>query len=59
MNYAPIARIIIRYGVGLVIGQDAANIAAMDPDIETMVAVAIGALTEVVYAYAVKRGWAR
>ena len=57
--YAPIARIIIRYAVGIVIGTDAARILAGDPDIIAVVALAIGAITEVVYALAVKKGWTK
>ena len=59
MNYAPIARIVIRYVVGLVIGADAAELMAGDPDIMTLVAAGIGLATELVYAQAVKRGWAK
>jgi len=57
--YAPIARIIIRYAVGIVIGADAASILAGDPDIVAVAALAIGAVTEVVYALAVKKGWTK
>jgi len=58
MNYAPIARIIIRYAVGLIIGADAADILAADPDAVTIIAAGIGLLTEVAYAHAKHRGWA-
>lgn len=58
MNYAPIARIILRYGVGLFIGSDAADILSGDPDIVSLVAVAVGAVVEAAYAIAKKRGWA-
>ena len=57
MDYAPIARILIRYGVGLVVGLDAAGIMAADPDLVTVVAAAIGAVTEVVYTIAKRKGW--
>jgi len=57
--YAPIARILIRYAVGLVIGMDAAETLAGDPDLVTVVAMGIGGATEVVYALAVKKGWAK
>ena len=56
MNYAPIARIAIRYGVGLVIGADAADILAGDPDIIAVTALVIGVGVEAVYAAAVRRG---
>ena len=59
MNYAPLARIAIRYGVGIVLGADAANILALDPDLVSYVAAGIGMAVEILYAAAVKRGWAR
>ena len=59
MNYAPIARIILRYIVGLVIGSDAADLLSGDPDVVTVVAMSIGVVVEVVYALAVKKGWAK
>jgi len=59
MSYAPIARIILRYIVGLIIGADAANLLAGDPDVVSVVALGIGLAVEVVYAFAVKRGWAK
>jgi hypothetical protein len=58
MMYAPIARILIRYGVGVVLGADAASIMAGDPDLVSVVAAVIGVATEAVYAYAKKKGWA-
>ena len=58
MNYAPIARIIIRYVVGLVIGADSAGVLAMDPDVVTMVAAGVALGVEVVYAMAKRHGWA-
>jgi len=58
MTYAPIARILIRYGVGVVVGVDAASIAAGDPDLVSIVALVIGAATEVAYTYAKRKGWA-
>ncbi|WP_182442166.1 hypothetical protein [Cereibacter sphaeroides] len=56
--YAPIARIIIRYLVGLVIGADAAGVLAGDPEIVTLVAAGIGAAVEAAYALAKRKGWA-
>ena len=58
MDYAPIARILIRYAVGLIVGDDMAGILAADPDVITIAAVAIGAVVEVVYAIAKRKGWA-
>jgi len=57
MDYAPLARIIIRYAVGLIVGADAAGVAALDPDLITVVAVAIGGAVEVLYSLAKKKGW--
>lgn len=58
MSYAPVARIIIRYGVGAIIGLESANILAGDVDVVAAVALAVGALTEFVYTFAKKKGWA-
>ena len=57
MDYAPIARIVIRYIVGLIIGADAAQIAAGDPDLVTVVAAGVGVAVETVYTIAKRRGW--
>jgi hypothetical protein len=57
MDWAPVARIVVRYVVGAVIGMDAAHALAGDPDVITVVALAIGAATEVAYAMAKRRGW--
>lgn len=58
MDYAPIARILIRYIVGVIVGSDAADLMAGDIDLVTVVALAIGAATEAAYAFAKRRGWA-
>lgn len=57
--FAPIARIIIRYGVGLVAGLAMGNQLAADPDLVLVVAGVIGAATEGAYALAVRKGWTR
>lgn len=57
MNYAPIARIVIRYIVGAVIGMDAGAVLAGDPDVVTICALGIGAGVEAAYRIAKKRGW--
>jgi hypothetical protein len=57
MNYAPIARIVIRYGVGLVFGLEVGNLLAGDPDTVLIAAAVIGVVTEWAYAYAKKQGW--
>ena len=53
-----IARIILRYGVGLVIGMEAGQALAGDPDVVMAIAVAIGAAPEAAYADAKRKGWA-
>jgi len=58
MNYAPIARIVIRYIVGLVVGSDMASTLAGDPDVITIAAAGIGLGVELAYALAKRRGWA-
>lgn len=57
-DWAPLARIVLRYIVGGVVGMEAGAVLAGDPDVVFYVALAIGALVEVVYAYAKRRGWA-
>lgn len=57
MDYAPIARIIIRYIVGAVIGSETGNLLAGDPDIVLYVALGIGAGVEALYAMAKRKGW--
>ena len=58
MNYAPLARIVIRYVVGIIVGADTAGVMAADPDLITVVALGIGAAVEVIYGIAKRRGWA-
>jgi hypothetical protein len=58
MDWAPYARVFIRYVVGLVIGMDAGASLAGDPDVVTLVALAIGAAVEAAYAYAKRNGGA-
>jgi hypothetical protein len=58
MDFFPIARIVLRYGVGLVIGAAQGDMLSADPDVVTVVALAIGALVEVGYAVAKRHGGA-
>lgn len=55
---APIVRILLRYGVGVVFGMEFGSLLAGDPDVVLLVATGIGAATEAVYTYAKKKGWA-
>lgn len=56
--YAPVARIVLRYLVGAVIGAAQADALVGDPDVVTAVALGIGAAVEAAYAFAKRRGWA-
>ena len=58
MDYMPIARIILRYGVGLVIGAAQADMLAAGADVVTVIALAVGGMVEVGYAIAKRRGGA-
>ena len=52
-----IARIILRYGVGLTLGMNTGSILAADPDVVVLVAAGVGVATESLYSVAKKRGW--
>lgn len=58
MNYAPIARIILRYVVGGVVGMAQGDMLAGDPDVVSVIALAIGATVEAAYFMAKRKGWA-
>ncbi len=58
MDYMPIARIILRYGVGLVLGAAQADMLAADADVVTVIAIAMGGMVEVGYAIAKRCGGA-
>ena len=58
MDFAPYARILIRYVVGAMAGADSAALMTGDPDVVTIVALGIGALVEVLYGIAKRKGWA-
>jgi hypothetical protein len=53
-----IARIILRYGVGLLAGLAYSEQLAADPDVVMALAALIGVATEAAYALARKYGWA-
>ena len=54
----PLARIVLRYIVGAIIGVEAADALSGDPDVVFFVALVVGALIEAVYAIAKRKGWA-
>ena len=57
MNFAPIARIILRYGIGYMVGSQAGNALAWDPDVVMMLSMALGAVVEGAYTLAKRKGW--
>lgn len=58
MDFAPLARIALRYGIGYLAGSGVGDALALDPDAVLAVSVALGAAVEAVYAMAKRRGWA-
>ena len=58
MNYAPIARIVLRYivGAGLMGSEQIGEQLAADPDIVFSTALAVGAAVEAAYAWAKRKG---
>jgi len=58
MNFGPIARIILRYGIGYLAGSQLGEQLAMDEDIVLMVSLGLAAAVEGAYAFAKRRGWA-
>jgi hypothetical protein len=58
MSWAPLARIILRYIIGGIIGMETGAILAGDPDVVLYVALGIGAAVEGIYALAKNKGWA-
>ena len=56
--WAPIARILLRYGVGAVAGLSVGNQLAADPDIVLALAAGLAAAVEGAYALAKRKGWA-
>ena len=57
MDWAPITRIIVRYVVGVIVGMDAGEALAGDPDVITVAALVLGAAVEGAYALAKRKGW--
>lgn len=58
MNFGPLARIVLRYGVGYFAGSQIGEALAMDQDIVLIVALGMGAAIEGAYALAKRKGWA-
>ena len=58
MDFGPIARIILRYGIGYFAGSEAGEMLALDQDAVLMLSLGLGAAVEGVYAYAKRKGLA-
>lgn len=62
MDYTPLVRIAIRYGVGLFLGNEFAEALAADADVVNYAAMAVGAAigvaNEYYYKIAKQKGWA-
>ena len=58
MNFGPVARIILRYGIGYFAGSGIGEQLAMDDDAVLMLSLALGAAVEGLYALAKRKGWA-
>ena len=58
MNFGPLARILLRYGIGYLAGSQVGEALAMDGDAVMVLSLALGALVEGAYALAKRKGWA-
>jgi hypothetical protein len=58
MDWAPWARIMLRYGIGYLAGSDIGERLALDPDAVFMLSMGLGAAVEGVYSFAKRKGWA-
>jgi len=58
MNFGPLARIVLRYGIGYLAGSELGEQLASDQDIQMGVAVGLGAIVEGCYGLAKRKGWA-
>jgi hypothetical protein len=58
VNFGPLARILLRYGIGYLAGSQVGEALAMDGDAVLVLSLALGALVEGAYALAKRKGWA-
>jgi hypothetical protein len=58
MKFGPLARIILRYGIGYLAGSQVGTMLAMDQDAVLMLSLGLGACVEAAYGYAKRKGWA-
>ena len=59
MDYAPWARIILRYVLGAVFmgSGEVGDMLAADPDLVAALSVGLGVAVEAAYVYAKRKGW--
>lgn len=58
MDFGPIARIILRYGIGYFAGSSAGEALSLNPDAVLVLSLALGAAVEAIYAYTKRTGGA-
>jgi len=58
MNFGPLARIVLRYGIGYLAGSEVGDALALDGDAVLMLSLALGAAVEGAYTIAKRKGWA-
>ena len=58
MNFGPLARILLRYGIGYLAGSQVGETLALDGDAVLVLSLALGAAVEGAYAIAKRKGWA-
>lgn len=58
MNFAPLARIVLRYAIGYLAGSEIGETLAMDDDLVMALALGMGAAVEALYARAKIKGGA-
>lgn len=58
MNFAPIARVLARYGIGYFAGAEIGEQLALDPDVTTVIALGLAVVVETFYGLAKRWGWA-
>lgn len=58
MDFAPYARILLRYLIGYLAGSEIGAQLALDQDVVAAVAIGMAAAVEAFYALARRKGWA-
>jgi hypothetical protein len=58
MDFGPVSRILLRYGIGYIAGSGVGEALALDHDMVFTVSLFLGAMVEGVYVLAKRKGWA-